>query len=116
MIADGVTTSRAGHPDLAYATAGQLKPLHAVAMHAILVVPALAWLLRYCRGREPVRVRLVWSAIAAYTALTGIVGVESVLDISPIAAPPLATVASVLAVVALAAAGAAALGRRRRAR
>jgi hypothetical protein len=47
MIADGVSLSRGGQPQLAYTTAGALKPVHAVAMHAILVVPGLAWALRY---------------------------------------------------------------------
>jgi hypothetical protein len=72
MIADGVRKSRSGHPQLAYDTAGYLKPLHGTAMHAILVVPALAWALRFTSWPEARRVRVVWWAIAAYSALIAV--------------------------------------------
>ncbi len=69
MIADGVGAVRAGDPQLAYTTAGALKPLHGVAMHGILVVPGFAWLLGFTRLPSRRQARLVWAAIAAYTAL-----------------------------------------------
>jgi hypothetical protein len=69
MIADGVSLSRGGNPQLAYTTAGALKPVHAVAMHAILVVPALAWLLRFTSWSERLRTRLVWGVVAGYSLL-----------------------------------------------
>jgi hypothetical protein len=69
MIAGGVRTSRSGDPELAYHTAGYLKPLHGAAMHAILVVPAFAWALRLTSWSEPRRVRAVWWAIVAYSAV-----------------------------------------------
>ena len=109
MIANGVVEARTGNPQVAYTTAGALKPLHAVAMHAILVLPALAWLLQFTRWSERQRVRLVWLAIAAYTVLTAVVAIESFRDISPLAAPPIATATSVIALAVLAAAGATAL-------
>ncbi len=77
MIASGVVEARGGDPQAAYTTAGALKPLHAVAMHAILILPGLAWLLRFADWTEQRRVGLVWIAIGAYTVLTAVVGYES---------------------------------------
>jgi hypothetical protein len=69
MIADGVALSRGGPPQLAYTQAGSLKLFHAVPMHAILIVPGLAWLLRFTNWRETRRVRVIWGAIGVYTLL-----------------------------------------------
>lgn len=69
MIATGVTQVRSGDPAGAYATAGFLKPLHGVAMHAILVLPGLAWLLGFTRFDAMVRMRVVRSAIVGYSLL-----------------------------------------------
>lgn len=69
MIADGVRLSRGGQPQLAYTTAGALKPVHFVAMHAILVLPALAWLLRFTDWPERRRTNVVWAAAAAYSVI-----------------------------------------------
>jgi hypothetical protein len=109
MIASGVVKARTGNPQLAYATAGALKPVHAVAMHAILVLPALAWLLRFTGWSERRRVWLVWVAIASDTVLTAVVAIESFSGVSPLAAPPIATITSVIALTVLAAVGATAL-------
>ncbi|UMP06482.1 hypothetical protein [Amycolatopsis sp. EV170708-02-1] len=116
MIASGVVEARGGNPQLAYTTAGALKPLHAVAMHAILIVPGLAWLLRFADWTERRRVRLVWVAIGAYSVLTAVVGVESVTGVSPLAASPIEMVTSGLALAVLGSAGFAALLEARRAR
>lgn len=70
MIAAGVMQVRAGDPQLAYATAGSLKPLHGVAMHAVLVLPAVAWLLSFSAIAERRQVQIVQVAVAAYAALT----------------------------------------------
>jgi hypothetical protein len=109
MIARGVVQGRTGHAQLAYTTAGALKPLHAVAMHAILVVPGLAWLLRFADWSELRRVRLVWTAIVSYAVLTVVVGVEVFAGISPLDAPAVPTVLSLVAIVALVSAGVTAL-------
>jgi hypothetical protein len=77
MIATGVAAVRSGDPQLAYATAGSLKPLHGVAMHAILVVPAAAWLLGLVDRPERQRVRLVWLAVAAYSVMTAAAAIFS---------------------------------------
>jgi hypothetical protein len=43
MIARGVADTRTGHQLAAYHSTGMLKPLHGVTLHAVLVLPALAW-------------------------------------------------------------------------
>lgn len=73
MIANGVTLVRSGDPAAAYLTAGALKPLHAVTMHAILVLPGIAWLLRFTGWTESRRLRIVQIAAAAYTVAIAIV-------------------------------------------
>jgi hypothetical protein len=42
MIAKGMSLVFTGDPQAAYLTGGSLKPTHAVTMHAVLVLPALA--------------------------------------------------------------------------
>lgn len=69
MIATGVTLVRSGDPATAYATAGFLKPLHAVAMHAILVLPGLAWLLGFTRWAPERRLTIIRYAVAGYAVL-----------------------------------------------
>ncbi|MTD58707.1 hypothetical protein [Amycolatopsis pithecellobii] len=69
MIADGVSLSRGGHLELAYTTAGALKPVHFVAMHAILVIPALAWLLRFTTWTERKRTRVIAATAALYAVV-----------------------------------------------
>ncbi|RLK61718.1 hypothetical protein CLV68_2259 [Actinokineospora cianjurensis] len=105
MIARGVIASRSGDPQLAYTTAGALKPLHAVAMHAILVVPVVAWLLDRSAVRADLGLKLVWSTVVAYAALIALVAVESIAGVSPLAPPVAAAIASVVAVVVLATVG-----------
>ncbi|MFI5804045.1 hypothetical protein [Streptomyces sp. NPDC051561] len=53
MIARGVVLNRTGHQLDAYASTAPLKPLHGVGLHAVLVLPAAAWLMS---------VRTAWSA------------------------------------------------------
>ena len=78
MVARGVVEARGGQAQLAYDTAGSLKPLHAVAMHAVLVLPALAWLLAHTSWAEARRLRLVWVAVVADAVLTAVVGLRGV--------------------------------------
>lgn len=87
MIGRGVVAARGGDPQAAYTTAGSLKPLHAVAMHAILVLPALAWILRFTRWPEAHRVLVVKTAVAADAVLTAVIGVESFTGVNPLTAP-----------------------------
>jgi hypothetical protein len=98
MIATGTTAARSGSAEVAYTTAGALKPAHAVAMHAILVVPAMAWLLTFTPWTERTRTRVVASAVVAYLALIVVVLLESVTHVSPLDPPLAAAVVSVIAV------------------
>ncbi|MER6791561.1 hypothetical protein ABT262_06475, partial [Amycolatopsis mediterranei] len=105
MIGRGVVAARGGDPQLAYTTAGSLKPLHAVAMHAILVLPALAWILRFTGHSEAHRLRVVQTAVAADAVLTAVIGVESFTGIDPLAAPLPLMLLSALAAAVLAGTG-----------
>ena len=73
MIATGMALVFGGDPRTAYATAGALKPTHAVTMHGVLFLPALAWLLSFTNGSESRRTRLVWIAAASYFLVIAIV-------------------------------------------
>ncbi|WP_192809052.1 hypothetical protein [Actinomadura montaniterrae] len=66
MIARGVAEAQTGHQQAAYHVAVALKPAHFVTMHAVLVLPALAWLLTFTGRPEPRRVRAVALATAGY--------------------------------------------------
>jgi hypothetical protein len=61
-----VTLVNAGHQQLAYQLGGFLKPVHAVSLHGILVLPALAWLLGRTGWDEARRTRVVALAVAGY--------------------------------------------------
>jgi hypothetical protein len=70
MIAKGMMLVFAGHPQAAYATGGTLKPIHAVTMHGILVLPALAWLLSFAQWSERRRLAVVVVAAIGYIVLS----------------------------------------------
>jgi hypothetical protein len=105
MIGRGVVAARGGDPQLAYTTAGALKPLHAVAMHAILVLPAVAWPLQFTRWPEAHRMRVVKTAVVSDAVLTAVIGAESFTGVSPLAAPLPVLALSVLATAVLAGSG-----------
>ena len=109
MVARGVVEARGGQAQLAYDTAGSLKPLHAVAMHVVLVLPALAWLLAHTSWAEARRLRLVWVAVVADAVLTAVVGCEAFAGIPPLAPPLVLGALSVAALIVLATTGATAL-------
>nr|WP_042191484.1 hypothetical protein [Kibdelosporangium sp. MJ126-NF4]CEL20110.1 hypothetical protein [Kibdelosporangium sp. MJ126-NF4]CTQ97334.1 hypothetical protein [Kibdelosporangium sp. MJ126-NF4] len=102
MIARGVVQARSGQAQLAYTTAGALKPVHAVAMHAILVLPGLAWLLDLTDWADRVKTRFVLIATTGYALLTVVVLIESSRGVSPFAASLPETAVSVLAIALLA--------------
>jgi hypothetical protein len=66
MIARGVTLVNTGHQQLAYEVAGFLKPVHAVSLHGVLILPGLAWLLARTHWSEARRTRAVALGVAAY--------------------------------------------------
>jgi hypothetical protein len=94
MIVKGMTFVFAGNPQAAYTTGGALKPIHAVTMHAILVLPALAWLLSFVNWTEQRRLVVVLVAAAGYVILAAAVAVGNIggLELSHV---PAATVALV---------------------
>jgi hypothetical protein len=73
MIARGETLIREGHRTEAYDTAGFLKWFHAVTLHAVLVLPLLAWWLARTRRSEPDRARIVALATAGYVVVAAAV-------------------------------------------
>ncbi|MCH5675300.1 hypothetical protein [Streptomyces gilvus] len=79
MIARGVVLTRTGHQEAAYHSTAPLKPLHGVSLHAVLVLPALAWLLSRTSWSEPVRLRLVAAATGCYVLAVMAAGVWAVL-------------------------------------
>jgi hypothetical protein len=83
MIARGMVLVFSGEPQAAYATGGFLKPTHAVTMHAILVLPLLAWLLSFTDWTERRRLNLVLLAATGYVVLASAVAVGNVMGVAP---------------------------------
>jgi hypothetical protein len=79
MIARGMRLVFNGEAQAAYTTGGMLKPTHAVTMHAILILPVLAWLLSFTDWPERRRVAVVWLGIAGYSLLAGVVAFENII-------------------------------------
>ncbi len=70
MIARGEILIKSGHLQAGYDTAGSLKWVHGVTLHALLVLPALAWLLAHYGRDEQHRIRAITTAIGLYTLAT----------------------------------------------
>jgi hypothetical protein len=83
MIANGMLLVFTGDPQTAYASGGFLKPTHAVTMHAILVLPVLAWLLSFANWTERRRLTVVLLVAAGYVALTSAVAIANVMGVAP---------------------------------
>ena len=81
MIVRGEVLINTGHRTAAYDTAGFLKDFHGVTLHAVLVLPALAWWLGRTSRTEERRTRIVCIAIAAYVAAALTVLVFSLLAV-----------------------------------
>ena len=79
MIARGVVLTRTGHQEAAYDSTAPLKPLHGVSLHAVLVLPALAWLLSRTSWTRAVRRRIVAVAVGCYAVAVVGAGVWAVL-------------------------------------
>jgi hypothetical protein len=69
MIVRGETLIGAGLRAEAYDSAGFLKWFHAVTLHAVLVLPALAWLLGRTRFDERTRTKVVAAATVSYVVV-----------------------------------------------
>lgn len=68
MIARGVFLTRTGHQQVAYDSTAALKPLHGVSLHAVLVLPALAWLMSRTAWSERLKLRVMYAAVGCYAA------------------------------------------------
>ncbi|MET8471118.1 hypothetical protein ABZY90_35095 [Streptomyces sp. NPDC006422] len=68
MIARGVFLTRTGHQEAAYHSTAALKPLHGVSLHAVLVLPALAWLMSRTTWSERRRTHIMYVACGCYAA------------------------------------------------
>jgi hypothetical protein len=79
MIARGVVLTRTGHQEAAYHSTAPLKPLHGVSLHAVLVLPAVAWLLSRTTWSERTRQRIVTTAVACYVVAVLGAGIWAVL-------------------------------------
>jgi len=66
MIARGVVLARTGHQEAAYHSTAPLKPLHGVSLHAVLVLPALAWLMSRTDWSDATKQRVMCVAVGAY--------------------------------------------------
>lgn len=108
MIARGVVEAMTGSQQLAYTVAGSLKPAHAILMHGVLLLPALAWLLSRTHPSEQTRLRVVRLAIWTYITVSAIVSALALFDIT-IVSPSTASVLCAGAISGLAI-GALALG------
>lgn len=73
MIAKGMHLVFAGHPQMAYAIGGTLKPTHAITMHAIQLLPVLAWLLSFTSWTERRRLSVVLLVAAGYVAMAAMI-------------------------------------------
>jgi hypothetical protein len=73
MIARGVIEVVSGSQQLAYTVATSLKPAHAILMHGVLLLPALAWLLSQTEPSEQTRLRVVRLATWTYIAVSAII-------------------------------------------
>jgi hypothetical protein len=83
MIARGMVLVFGGDPQAAYAAGGFLKPIHAVTMHAILVLPVLAWLLSFANLSERQRLQIVRAGAAAYLIVALVVAAGTVAGLRP---------------------------------
>lgn len=83
----------------AYTSAGWLKPGHAITMHAIMILPGLAWLTSYLPWSPRRRHRVVALATAGYLVFAAVIAGETLAGLSPLAAP---LWASAIALVGLA--------------
>ena len=79
MIATGVRLVVVGNPGLTYASGGWLKPVHAVLMHGILVLPLLAWAISKADWDERTQARAVRAGMIVYAVVVVGAAAASVL-------------------------------------
>lgn len=101
MMARGTVLTRLhGDAAQAFAFSAALKPGHAATMHGVLVLPALAWLLRYAERPERFRTNVVRLAVAGYGVFATTIVLEPLLGNSALAYAPAAAGTLVLTAAA----------------
>jgi hypothetical protein len=85
MIQHGLALAEQGATDglTTFGAAGVMKVPHAVAIHGIQVLPALAWLLSFAALPEPRRVGLVRVAVLGYVALVVVSVLQTASGVAP---------------------------------
>ena len=81
MIGRGMTLVFGGHADAAYRAGGSLKPMHAVLMHGVLVLPGLAWWAGYAGWSEREQVRLITVAVSGYALTAALVTIGTLMGV-----------------------------------
>lgn len=84
-----------------YGEAGNMKSSHAVSLHAIQVLPVLAWLLTFTHHSERTRARLVLVATLGYLALTAVAVAQTFSGRAPTQLPSTLLLAAVSGAVLL---------------
>jgi hypothetical protein len=103
MIQHGLALAEQGATDglTTFGAAGVMKVSHAVAIHGIQVLPALAWLLSFAALPEPRRVGLVRVAVLGYVALVVVSVLQTASGVAPFDVGVVAAVLYLLGVVLL---------------
>jgi hypothetical protein len=96
MIATGMVSVYQGDRQAAYLLGGWLKPAHAALMHAVTVLPALAWLASFTDQPEDHRVRLTALAAVGYLVAAVSVAVMTVAGSSVVGGVGVAVGAAML--------------------
>jgi hypothetical protein len=92
-----------------FGAAGVMKVPHATAMHAVQVLPGLAWLLSFAALPERQRLGLVWAATTGYAALVAVSLLQTAAGLAPLDLGVAAAVLSLLGILLLGTAFTAAL-------
>jgi len=79
-----------------FGTAGNMKVPHAVTLHAIQVLPLLAWLLFFTRRSESRRTKTTLMAAVGYIGLAVVIAIQTFSGLAPIDMGLLATLVFVL--------------------
>ena len=79
-----------------FGTAGNMKVPHAVTLHAIQVLPLLAWLLFFTKWNESRRTKITLVAAVGYMGLAVVIAIQTFSGLAPIDMGLLATLVFVL--------------------
>ena len=82
-----------------FGAAGNMKVPHAVTLHAIQVLPLLAWLLLFSKWDESRRTKITLVAAAGYIGLAAVIAIHTFSGLTPIDMGVLATLVLVLSTV-----------------